>query len=224
MSDRPIRLILIEDEQLLAQTLAAWIQRQPDLELVGSATEGEEGYRLYQQTIPDLVLTDIEVPNVDGLQLARRILEQEQPARVLAMSGMSDPYTIWRVRQSGIHGYVDKTQNAAVLMEAVRKVGRGGTYFSEVFEQVKKDWLAQPEAFHKILSEREQQVLQCVVNGCDDKSIAKRMGISVATVAVHRKHVRQKLELHNDRELVAYARRWGLSNVSELPCRNSQCQ
>lgn len=212
MSQGRTRLILIEDEQLLLQTVAAWIQQQPDLHLDGCAEDGEEGYRLYLKMLPDIVVTDIDLPRWDGLLLAGQLLRQAHPVRILAMSGLTDPYTIWRVRQSGIHGYIEKMQGADSLMEAIRTVARGGTYFSPLFEQVKNQWLRQPEAFYKILSDREQQVLQCVVKGWDDKKTAAELGISAATASVHRKHVRRKLELHNDRELIAYAHLWGLDN------------
>ena len=217
MSKEPIRLIIIEDEQLLAQVLAAWIKHQPELEMAGCARDGEEGWALFLKTRPSLVLTDIYMPKLDGLELGRRLLRQKPPVRVVVMSGMTDPYTIWRVRQSGVHGFVDKSQGAEALMEGIRTVAAGGTYFSEVFERVKQEWLAQADAFYKILSEREQEVLRLVVSGWDDDCIATRLSISAATVAVHRKHVRQKLELHNDRDLVAYAHKWGLDRVTELP-------
>lgn len=210
MTSKTIRLVIVEDQELLAQTLAAVVSKRPEFSLVGCARDGEEGWKLCVSTRPALALVDIEMPNLDGLELGRRLLREEWPIRVIAMSGLTDPYTIWRVRQSGVHGYIEKTQGAEMLLTAIRIVAAGGTYFSETFEQVKQQWLAQPEAFYKILSDREQQVLQRVVMGWDDARIANHLDISASTVAVHRKHLRRKLELHNDRDLVAYARRWGL--------------
>jgi len=191
------------------------VGRQSDFALVGCACDGEEGWKLCTETHPAVALVDIEMPKLDGLSLGRRLLRENPPIRVVAMSGMTDPYTIWRVRQSGVHGYVEKSQSAERLMEAVRIVAGGGVCFSEVFEQVRQEWLGQPEAFQKVLSEREQTVLRQVVNGCDDQRIGTNLGISPATVAVHRKHIRHKLELHNDRDLVAYARQWGLDRPVE---------
>ena len=91
----------------------------------------------------------------------------------------------------------------------------GRKFFSPVFNQVKAAWLSRPEAFQKILSDREQEVLRWVVAGGDDARIGTKLGITPATVAAHRKHIRQKLELHSDRDLVAYARKWGLSPAKE---------
>jgi DNA-binding NarL/FixJ family response regulator len=210
MPAKPIRLVIVEDQELLAETLAAIVNKLVDFSLVGCARDGEEGWKLCLSTRPALALLDIEMPKLDGLGLARRLLKENWPIRVIAMSGLTDPYTIWRVRQSGVHGYIEKTQGAESLLNAIRTVAAGGTYFSDTFERVKQQWVAQPEAFYKVLSDREQHVLQRVVVGWDDQRIGTQLGISRATVAVHRKNIRRKLELHNDRDLVAYARQWGL--------------
>jgi DNA-binding NarL/FixJ family response regulator len=214
MSENPIKLVIVEDQQLLAQMLAAWVANQPDLLLVGCASDGEEGWTLCRTLRPTLALVDIELPKLGGLELAGRLLQQKPPIPTLTMSGFVDPYTIWRVCQSGAHGYVDKTQDVALLMEGIRAVAAGKTYFSKVFEQVKQDSLAQPQAFHAALTQREQAVLQRVVAGWDDRSIGTQFCISTVTVAAHRKHIRKKLDLHNDRQLVAYASRWGLNRTA----------
>jgi DNA-binding NarL/FixJ family response regulator len=105
---------------------------------------------------------------------------------------------------------MEKTLPPEMLVEAIRTVAKGGVFFSPVFQKMKQEWLEQPEAFQKILSDREQEVLRRVVAGWDDERIARQLNITASTVEVHRKHIRQKLELHNDRELVGYARKWGL--------------
>ena len=213
MSQKPIRIVIVEDQELLAQTLAALFSKLPGFVLMGCARDGEEGWNLCLAKRPEVVLVDIEIPRLDGLELGKRLLQEKWPVRVIAMSALMDPYTIWRVRQSGVHGYVEKTLGADLLLNAVRTVAAGGTCFSETFERVKQEWLAQPSAFYKLLSDREQDVLQRVATGWDDERIALDLAISSATVAVHRKHIRHKLELHNDRVLVAYARQWGLNQA-----------
>lgn len=189
--------------------------RQPDLTLLGRAEDGEAGLALCLSLQPDLVLLDVDLPKLDGLELATRLLAKMPAIRLITMTGRMDPYTIWRASQSGVHGYMEKTLRPEILVEAIRTVAHGGNYFSPVFQKVKSEWLSQPEAFQKILSDREQDVLRRVVTGWDDERVAKHLNIAVATVAVHRKHIRQKLELHNDRELVAYARAWGLDKVMD---------
>lgn len=204
------RIVIVEDERILADMLALWLAKLPNCKLVGSATDGQTGWELCLSLKPDLVMMDIEMPKMDGLEMAQRLLTALPETRLLAMSGLMNPYTIWRVIQSGVHGYFDKTQPPTMLLEAIRAVADGGTYFSPVFRQVKAEKLAQPDAFQKILSDREQEVLKRVVVGQNDEDIAVALGIATATIAVHRKHIRQKLGLHNDRELMAYAKVWGL--------------
>lgn len=206
----PVRVVIVDDHALLAESLGVWIGLQADLVMAGQAEDGEAGWNLCLAQAPDLVLIDVDLPLLDGLELAKRLRKSLPATRLIIMTGRTDPYTIWRVSQSGVHGYMEKNLRPEILMAAMRHVAMGGTYFSPAFEKVKQDWLSQPEAFHKILGDREQEVLRRVVTGWDDERIAAKMGISVATVAVHRKHIRQKLELHNDRELVSYARAWGL--------------
>jgi len=214
MQNKRTRVVIVDDHTMLADSLGAWIARHPDFEYAGRAENGEVGWTLCSTVKPDVALVDVDMPKVDGLALAKRLVEEMPAIRILTMTGRMDPYTIWRVSQSGAHGYMEKTLSPEKLIEAVRIVAGGGNFFSPHFQQVKQDWLAQPEAFQKILSDREQDVLRRVVNGWDDERIAKQMEISAATVAVHRKNIRRKLELHNDRELVAYARAWGLDQTT----------
>ncbi|MGA2246063.1 MAG: response regulator transcription factor [Verrucomicrobiota bacterium] len=207
---KKIRIAIVEDELLLSSMLEELLMRFRDLTVVGRAPDGEAGWELCQTTQPDLALVDIELPKVDGLKLIQRLAGEYPRMRLLSMSGLMDAYTIWSVLQCGAHGYVDKTQAPELLVEAVRAVARGNTFFGPTFSQVRQEWLARPEAFQKILSEREQQVLRGVVAGWDDARIGVELGISPATIEVHRKRIRQKVGVHNDRGLLFYARQWGL--------------
>jgi two-component system, NarL family, nitrate/nitrite response regulator NarL len=205
-----IRIVVVEDELMLSGVLTAWIARFRDLQLVGCAGEGEAGWELCQSIKPDLALVDLQLPKLDGLGLIQRLAAGFPKMRLLAMSGLMDPCTVWRVMQSGVHGYVNKSQPPEALIEAIRAVAGGNSFFGPVFTQVKQQWLSQPEAFQKILSGREQQILQGVAAGWEDSQIGVELGISPATVEAHRKNIRQKLGVHNDRGLLAYARHWGL--------------
>ena len=210
MNVNKIRVAIVEDELMMSGMLSAWISRFHDLQVVGCAADGEAGLKLCRSEQPDIALIDIRLPKLDGLDLIELLADGFPKMRLLAMSGLTDAYTIWRVTQSGVHGCVSKTQAPDSLIEAIRVVAAGNTFFGPVFSQVKHDWLSQPEAFQKILSEREQQILRGVAAGREDDVIGKELGISPSTVEAHRKHIRQKLGVHNDRGLLAYARRWGL--------------
>jgi two-component system response regulator NreC len=215
MASQKLRIAIVEDEQIFSELLAMLLAKLVDCELVGTANDGEKGWQLCLAKRPDMVMLDINMPKLDGLEMGERLLAKLPESRLLAMSGLTDPYTIWRISRSGVHGYLDKTQDVESWSTAIREVAAGRRFFSPVFNRVKTEWLAQPEAFQKILSEREQAVLRLVVAGWEDARIGSELAISAATVETHRKHIRQKLELHNDRELVAYARKWGLSPPAE---------
>jgi two-component system, NarL family, response regulator NreC len=210
MNENKIQIAIVEDELMVSGMLAAWIARFRDLDLVGCAADGEAGWELCQSAQPQVAIVDIRLPKLNGFDLVQRLADRFPKMRLLAMSGLMDAYTVWRIMQSGVHGYVNKTQSANSLIEAVRAVAGGNTFFGPVFSQVKQQWLSQPEAFQKILSGREQQVLRGVATGWEDDHIGVELGISPATVEAHRKRIRQKLSVHNDRGLLAYARRWGL--------------
>jgi DNA-binding NarL/FixJ family response regulator len=206
----PIRIVIVDDHVLLAESIGLLVNRQPDLNLAGRAEDGEAGWNLCQTLMPDLAVVDLDLPKLDGIQLINRLHSKAPSIRLLTISGRTDPYAIWQVAQSGAHGYVEKTADPQMLLDAIRSVATGAEFFSHLFQKVKHEWLAQPDSFQKILSNREQQVLRGVVAGWDDTHIARELDISVPTVGAHRKNIRQKLELHNDRDLVAYARVWGL--------------
>ena len=209
-----IRAVIVDDHELFSISLGAWLARQSDITLIGQAKDGEAGLRLCLEAQPDLALVDVVLPKLDGFGLTLRLKEQAPSVRVLMVSGRIDPYIIWRVSQCGADGYIEKTANPALLLTAVRAVAAGDEFFSPTFQAVKREWLAQPEAFQKILSSREQEVLLRVVVGWDDERIAAELGISLQTVVVHRKNLRRKLGAHNDRDLIAYARAWGLGEIT----------
>ena len=208
-----IRIAIVEDNRFMSQCLGMWLEHQMDCTIVGCAEDGEAGLELCLNTKPDLALIDIQIPKLDGLSLVEKLLKELPDMRLIVMSGLMDPFTIWRVWQSGVHGYIVKTENVEFLVKTIQTVMNNGVFFSPVFQEVKNSWLSKPEAFQKILSDREQEVLRHVVAGWDDEKIGAKLGISAVTVAVHRKNTRKKLELHNDRELLAYALRWGLDGT-----------
>ena len=214
MPAKPIRVAIVEDQELMAAGLKLWVASQRGIEMVGCAHDGNAGLAMCRTTRPDLVLLDIELPGMDGMELAGRLAAELPGVRLLAMSGLTDPHTIWRVSQSQVHGYLEKTAGPELLLEAIQTVARGGVFYSGLFAQVKREWLSQPEAFQKLLSGREQEVLCRMACGWDEARIGQELGISPATVGAHRKHIRQKLGLHSDRELLAYARQWGLNSTT----------
>jgi len=203
-------LMIVDDDHMLAELLAAALEQDAGVRVVGLAGNATEALALAEQTRPDLILLDVEMPGTHGLDLIGPLQQKLSTVKIILLTSHLDPYTVYRVLQSGVQGYVEKPSPLRVLKEAVRRVLKGKTFFSAGFMAVKAQHLASAEAFHKILSDREQSILQHMAAGLNDADIAKRCGISEPTVGTHRKHIRVKLEVHSDRDLLTYTRRWGL--------------
>jgi DNA-binding NarL/FixJ family response regulator len=206
----PIRVVIIDDETLFAHMLGSWLELNLALRVDGYAPSGNQGWELCAAKRPDLALVDVEMSDGDGLTLAKRLLDGLPETRVIIMTGRVDPHTAWRAGQAGVQGLIDKTLDLGLLSKVIHLVAGGGRFLSPSFERIKEEWLTQPEAFQKLLTNRELSVLSCLTEGQSDLEIAKRLGISAETVASHRKSLRKKLDLHDDRSLMAYGREWGI--------------
>jgi len=212
------RVIIVEDDQILSKCLGLWLELYMDCEIIGYAENGETGLQLCREHHPSLVLVDIMIPKLDGLSMAELLLHDLPGTRLIVLSGYSDPYTIWRVLQSEVHGYIVKRGNLSDLQKGICTVLKGGKYFSSILEEVKKTLLNRPESFQNVLTRREQEVLRHVAIGAGDRRIATDLGISPGTIEMHRKNIRKKLALHNDREMVEYAIKWGLVTFERQGC------
>lgn len=205
----PISLLLVEDDRLLASLLQEWIDRQPGWKLVGQPRDGNEGVAACRALKPDIVLLDVSLPGMDGFAAAKAIRAADPSVRIIMLTCHSDPYTIQRVQELTLEGYVNKTSSLDVLERAVEHVANGGVYYDETFTRSSAS-LKRPGAFNKILSDREIEVLALVAEGLTDDAIAARLSISRLTVCTHRRNIRAKLGAHSDRDLVYLARQWGL--------------
>ena len=203
-------LLIVDDEHLLAELLATTLAREEGLRVTGIADTAAAALVLAAQARPDLVLLDSEMPGGSGLDLIAPLRQQLPKVKIIILSAHFDPCTVYRVLQCGVQGYVEKPSALQVLLEAVRRVLKGRTFFSARFIAVQTQYLEAAEAFHKILSDRQQEILYFMSEGMCDAAIAQHCKISELTVSTHRKHMREKLTLHSDRELLAYAHRWGL--------------
>jgi two-component system NarL family response regulator len=211
MNSDPIRVFLVEDQCLVGTALELCLRRVRSLQWTGQASTCRQALALGVSARPDVAIIDIGLPDGDGLDLGAQWLARQPGLRLLALSGQSDPYTIWRVSQSEFHGYVGKGQTPQELITAIEVVGRGGSSFGPDFHQVRGAQLGRADSFHKTLTKREMKILRAVTAGQADEVIARQLDIALATVQVHRRRVREKLGLHNDRDLLRYAREWGLT-------------
>jgi DNA-binding NarL/FixJ family response regulator len=191
--------------------LTTALKRVAWLRLAGTAGNVTEALVVAAGVRPDLVLLDIKMPGACGWHLIAPLREILPAVQIVMLSAFLDPFTVLRVLESRVDGYVEKGCQLSVLLEAIHCVRHGGTFFSPGFAVAKSLVLGSAEAFHKILSQREQEILRLVARGLSDDAIALHRSISVHTVATRRKRIRAKLDVHSDRELLAYAQRWGLA-------------
>ena len=190
--------------------MTAWLSRRPELRVVGSAFSGPDGLVLCRKLKPDLALLDVEMPGMDGFEVARQLRMEVPDTRIIMVTSHVDPYCVHQIARSGVHGYVDKCSSIENLASAIKLVAEGKHCYAAIYHAVRETMLSQSDSFHKILTPKELAVLILLAVGVDDATIADRLDISASTAATHRRNLRRKLDAHNDRELIAYARKWGL--------------
>jgi DNA-binding NarL/FixJ family response regulator len=205
------RVLVVEDQGMFRSFLEDWVPAQKGFVLVGAFGSAEEALRHIETLSPHVALLDLQLPNMDGLALARALRQVRPHLRALMLSTLIDPLALTRVRESGVEGYLEKDAPLSELAEALRTVASGRPYFSRKFVETLAQESSHAEALGKILSRREQQVLTQVLAGNTSKEIGETIGLSSRTVEFHRANLMAKLGAANMAELLAQARRRGLA-------------
>lgn len=208
---QPIRLALVDDHRMFREALRIALGEMSDLHLVGEAATGREALALVEQHAPDVVVLDIALPDIGGIALAGMLRERLPALRLVALSGYADREFVEGMMAAGASGYVVKSAGADELVAAVRAASSGGTYFSaDALAALLPRARGGAGALPSELTAREQGVLRALASGLRSAEIARQLGISAATVEVHRRNIRDKLGLRNVAELVRYAMKEGL--------------
>lgn len=210
-ASRVVRVLVVEDMAMLRRFLGNWLAGLPRYALAGAAASGEEAIALVPQTKPDVLLVDLQLDGMDGLEFVRAARQLRPQVRALVLTSLVDPLALTRVRESGVEGYIEKHADLDQLGEALAAVTDGRRYYSSRFNDTLAREGARTEALGKILSRREQDVLTHVLGGRTSKEIGAQIGLSQRTVDFHRKNIMTKLGAANVAELAAHARRAGLS-------------
>ena len=211
-----IRIVLADDHTVLRAGLKALLERQHDFKVVGEAADGRELLGLVDETNPDVVITDIGMPKLNGTEATAQIVAKHSQTRVIVLSMHSDEGYVLRALKAGARGYLVKESAEADLMTAIRTVHAGKAFFSpSVSALLVEDYVRQMrdrgvEDSYELLSTREREVLQLIAEGQSNKDIANLLALSVYTVETHRGNILQKLNLHNVPELILYAVRKGV--------------
>jgi two-component system response regulator NreC len=210
-----LRILIADDHTLVRQGLRRILEGQTGWEVVGETGDGREAVRLAIELKPDVVLLDIAMPHLNGVEAVQQIARRASGVRVLVLSMYADEAYVTRAVRAGASGYLLKDSADTDLIKAITAVAQGKSFFSPAAARIIVDDYARPagaapaDRFDS-LSEREREVFQLVAEGYSNKEVAELLHISPATVETHRAHVMEKLDLHSTAELVLCAVRRGI--------------
>ena len=216
---RPIRVLLADDHALFRDGVRALLEHEPDIEVVGEVEDGRAAIEQALALRPDIVLMDITMPHIDGIEATRQIVAQAPHVRVLVLTMHDNEDVFFRSLSAGASGYVLKRSGGLELMGAIRSTHAGQSYLSPFLARaLMSDYLersdrAPDEPAPKRLSAREQEILKLIAEGHSSREIAEMLDLSVKTVHNHRTRLMTKLDIHRSADLVRYAIRLGVVEV-----------
>jgi two-component system response regulator NreC len=205
------RILIADDHDVVRAGLRFLLERQEDMEIVGEASDGRQVVRLAGELRPSVIVMDIAMPQLNGIDAAAHILRRIPEMRIIILSMYADEEFLVRALSAGVKGYLLKDSVQGDLVRAVRAVATGRSFFSPAIAQtLAEDYLRQlqnkgVEDTYELLTEREREVLQLLAEGKSNKEAATLLDVSPYTIETHRTHLMQKLNLHNTAEIVLYA-------------------
>ncbi len=216
-TSRAIRILLVDDHAVIRQALRMLLESQPELEVVADVENGREAVQAVERLAPDVVLMDVVMPGLNGLEATRQIRRSAPATRVVMLSGFVDEDQLLDSIRAGASGYIIKRSDVSELVLAIQTVHRGNSYFSsalsegfdlaEVLYQAKR---SDQRSGVETLTSREREVLQLIAEGYTNQGVANELYISVKTVEAHKAHIMAKLHARNRTDLIRYAIRKGI--------------
>ncbi len=218
MDKRTIRIIVADDHQIVRQGLRILLEAEPDMEVLAEADNGRKVLKMAHELLPDVIIMDLSMPELNGIEATRQILADAPGVRIIALSMHSDSLFVLNMIRAGASGYLLKDCALEELVKAIRTVVNHKTYLSPgVSDIVIRDfvtgWQTTSSSAFSVLSAREREVLQLMAEGKTTNQIADGLCVSVKTVEAHRKQVMNKLGIHSVAELTKYAIRQGLTSL-----------
>jgi len=213
---KKISVLLVDDHTVVRQGLRALLQAEEDMEVAGEAENGRQAVGMARKDPPDVIIMDIAMPLLNGLEATRQILKNQPSAKVLVLTSYGDDDCVTQLMKAGAVGYLIKQTAANELLKAIREVYRGNAFFSPAIAKRLRDQCREAfttgSATGKLgeLTSRESEVLQLIAEGFSNKQIAAELGISIKTVEKHRQQVMNKLNIHDVAGLTRYAISKGL--------------
>jgi two-component system response regulator NreC len=206
-----IRILLADDHGIVRKGLRYLLERQPDMEVVGEAKDGREAVKLSEELDPAIVIMDIAMPLLNGIDATVQIIKRNPKTGVIVLSMHSDESYLVRVLTAGAKGYLLKDAAEADLIRAVQAVTQGRPFFSpQISQTLLEDYMRQLnqrglQDSYDLLTDREKEILQLLAEGKSNKEVATLLDLSVYTVETHRANLMQRLGLHSTAEIVLYA-------------------
>jgi len=215
-----IRILLADDKSMVREGMCSLLEKQADMEVVGQAGDGRQAVELAEELQPDVVLMDITMPNLNGIDSTRRILKKLPKVKVIGLSVHSHTMFVTDMLRAGASGYVLKDSLFHELVEAIHSVTAGGTYLSpKIAGVVVKAFIDSEDGLHesplKNLTEREREVLQLIAEGETTKQIALELHVSTKAIEATRRKIMDKLDAHSIAELVKIAILGGLTTLEK---------
>lgn len=205
------RVLVADDHGVVRKGLRFLLEQQEDMEVVGEAGDGREAVRMAEELDPNIIVLDIAMPQLNGIDAAEQILRRSPEAKIILLSMYADEEYLTRALTVGVRGYLIKDSAEIDLVRAVRAVAAGKSYFSPaVAKTLAEDYVRQLQSkglqdTYDLLTSREKEILQLLAEGKSNKEVATVLDVSPYTVETHRMHMMQKLGLHNTAEIVLYA-------------------
>jgi len=209
-----IKVLLVDDHDLVRSGLKKLLEEDPAIQVVAEATNGKEATEAYDASSPDVVMMDISMPDMDGLDASKEILKRHPDARIMVLTMHDEKMFAARLLRAGVLGYITKKSSAKILQEAVHAVYQHKNFLTETAKDTLLHQLVQRKESSDVLdslSDREVQVLSLIARGNKPKEIAANLGISVKTADNYRAHIMQKLNLDTNADIVLFARDQGLA-------------
>jgi len=211
-----IRVLLADDHIIMRKGLRLLLERQPNVTVVGEASDGRECVELARAEKPDVVIMDLAMPNLNGIEAARQIVNQNPEIAVAVLSMHSDESYVIRALKAGARAYLLKDSAESDLIGAIKALSEGKSFFSPAISKLLvEDYMRALERkgvedSYELLTTREREILQLLAEGKSNKEVANMLNLSLYTVETHRTHILQKLNLHTVPELILYAVRKGI--------------